>query len=80
MSAGSINRYVINFNDGTPVYMDWRSASTYLSVGTGSIFSKLSDELNVKTTVKLIESPDSVKHVLLLARKMDLENKKWQKI
>ena len=37
-----------------------------------SLYSTISDALGVNTTAKLLDSPNSVKEAIVLARKMDL--------
>lgn len=72
-------RYVIVLLNGD-TNMDWRDYPQYLSTFPDSIFEAISDELGVHTTSKLLESPDNVREAIILARKMDRDNKKWQKI
>lgn len=60
--------------------MDWREYPQYLSTFPDSVFEAVSDELGVRTTSKLLESPNNVREAIVLARKMDMENNKWQKI
>lgn len=73
------SRYVIvSLNNN--VNMDWRDYSSFIEELPSSIFDTASDVLHVKTTAKLLDSPENVKQAMLIARKMDMENKKWQKI